>query len=356
MPPSQTPLLPLPPQSDAPLAPGDNREDLAEWLSESEGAARWEAVWSEWTPMSDAQQDAALSIEASVRHELIHALSLVTDAADRRIVIALWYIRARAAWGVLNLQTGYEANSGVWNLPAIYGLSALSASIERIEPLLPPSLQPLLQSVWKQTTVASSVDEPPVQSEIAALRAENAAHEARLREMQELLTERDRERWLLAAELGEDIAADDATETARRRLRQLAARLDEQTREVMRLCREDAVRLPERGTAPGAAEKIRELTQSLVQSQAKVATYEAEQSRLITDAVAGHDAEIAELRAQWKIVAEEAGVATPTMVALRIRSLQTQLQQIKSEVLTMLRDGSGLGEEMAALPPFGTRR
>ena len=244
----------------------------------------------------------------------------------------------------------------MWNLPAIYGLSALSASIERIEPLLPPSLQPLLQSVWKQTTVASSVDEPPVQSEIAALRAENAAHEARLREMQELLTERDRERWLLAAELGEDIAADDATETARRRLRQLAARLDEQTREVVRLCREDAVRLPERGTAPGAAEKIRELTQSLVQSQAKVATYEAEQSRLITDAVAGHDAEIAELRAQWKIVAEEAGVATPTMVALRIRSLQTQLQQIKSEVLTMLRDGSGLGEEMAALPPFGTRR
>ena len=98
MPPSQTPLLPLPPQSDAPLAPGDNREDLAEWLSESEGAARWEAVWSEWTPMSDAQQDAALSIEASVRHELIHALSLVTDAADRRIVISLWYIRARAAW------------------------------------------------------------------------------------------------------------------------------------------------------------------------------------------------------------------------------------------------------------------
>lgn len=262
--------------------------ELLDWLQHPVGEARMRDLWADWTPESDAERDAALALEEAVRGELITALSLVTDETDRKIAVALWCVRARAAWGLLNLQTGYEANAGFWNLPAIYGLSALSHLLGVVEPLLPTGFRALMQDVWTQATMQANakgagVPEYRLSELPALLLAEGAQGEERdalldrFHLLQSTLMERERERMLLAAEVGAEAGM--AVEVARQRLRGYNTRLAEQARELatIRMERDEiAGHLPGREPASDAAEKIRALTQTIRQLEARLVLREAD--------------------------------------------------------------------------------
>ena len=262
--------------------------ELLQWLQTPDGEARMRDLWSDWTPATGDERDTALAIEATVRYDLMDALAAVTDETDQRIAVALWCVRARAAWGLLNLQTGYEANAGVWNLPAIYGLSALSNLLGVVEPLLPTAFRALMQDVWTQATLQATLPQTAAPafrlSELPALlqaEAEEGDERDELRdrfyELQNALMERERERLILAAEVGTDPG--DAVETARHKLRLYNTRLAEQSRELatLRMERDEiAGHLPGREPASDAAEKIRALTQTIRHLEGRLALREAD--------------------------------------------------------------------------------
>ncbi len=278
------------PDSIGSPAPGDIGSALLNWLSEPDGPSRWRGLWGEWRPADGDEEAVALAAEGSARHELLDVLTAITAESDQRLALALWYIRARAGWNMMNLQTGYEANAGFWNLPAIYGLSALSTLIGSIEPLLPTAFRNITQDLWAQATVQAVTPEqiaPQESDELATalpvgtnfgVHGENDALRDRLQQLRQLLNERDRERSLLAAEVGATVVAD-ATEAARQKLRRLNSRVAEQAREIaqLRMERDEIVgHLPGREPATDAAEKIRALTQSVRQLEGRLAVRESD--------------------------------------------------------------------------------
>ena len=270
--------------------PTDIGGALLHWLREPEGLARWEALWGDWKPADAEELHAAISPEHTARQKLLHSLSMITGETDQRIALALWYVATRAEWSRLNLQTGYEANAGYWNLPAIHGLSALSTLISAIEPLLPATFHATTQDLWAQATIQAitptrtvplenGVSDPfPAGSDNFSVHGENDALRDRLQELRRLITERDQERSLLAAEVGARNVAD-ATEAARQKLRRLNTRLAEQAREIahLRMERDEiAGHLPGREPATDAAEKIRTLTQTVRSLEGRLALREAD--------------------------------------------------------------------------------
>lgn len=253
-----------------------------------QGEARARDLWSDWSPESDAERDTALAIEETIRGELTRALTVITESTDQKIAVALWCVRARATWGLLNQQTGYEANAGFWNLPAIYGLSALSHLLNVVEPLLPTAFRALMQDVWTLATIQASAEGATkpmfrlseLPSLLSAVLPQGEERDALLdgfHELQAVLMERERERMLLAAEVGVD--SDEAVETARQKLRGYNTRLAEQSHELatIRMERDEiAGHLPGREPASDAAEKIRGLTQAVRQLEGRLALREAD--------------------------------------------------------------------------------
>lgn len=323
--------------SPAPTKLGD---EFLQWLREPDGIARWESLWGDWGPADATEREAALALERSARHELIESLTVVTGETDQRITLALWYVRARARWATLNLQTGYEANTGFWNMPALHGLSALSTLLAAVEPLLPETFRATMQDLWAQATVQAVAAADPIseewdrleESEAAyapgdfAVHGENDALRDRLQELRRIMTERDRERSLLAAEVGASSIAD-ATEAARQKLRRLNTRLAEQAREIARLRMERdeiAGHLPGREPATDAAEKIRALTQTVRSLEARLALREADR----------------------RAFEKELGTSNAEDILAHIQSLQSKEAKLKNRVSLLQTNGLFLLREL----------
>ncbi|MBC7809060.1 MAG: hypothetical protein H7145_23235 [Akkermansiaceae bacterium] len=321
----------------SPPAPTDIGGALIHWLREPNGLERWGSLWGEWQPADPDETNAAIAPEHSARHELLHSLSVITGETDQRIALALWYVRARAGWSLLNLQIGYEANAGYWNLPAIHGLSALSTLIAAIEPLLPTTFRATTQDLWAQATmqaVTPTASQPGEEERGEgsprtgdfAVHGENDALRDRLQVLRRIMTERDQERSLLAAEVGASSVAD-ATEYARQKLRRLNARLAEQAREIahLRMERDEiAGHLPGREPATDAAEKIRALTQTVRNLENRLAVREADR----------------------RAFEKELGTSNAEDILAHVQSLQSKEAKLKNRVSLLQTNGLFLLREL----------
>lgn len=311
---------------------------LLDWLREPEGVARWQSLWGDWSPADPQEEVAALAAEYAARQELLSLLSFITEETDQRIALALWYVRTRAAWSLINMRTGYEASAGYWNMPAIHGLSALSTLIGSIEPLLPETFRATAQDLWAQATVqaVTPTRPPPFGREEEgeathdpddfSVHGENDALRDRLQELRRIMTERDQERSLLAAEVGASSVAD-ATEAARQKLRRLNTRLAEQAREIahLRMERDEiAGHLPGREPATDAAEKIRALTQTVRNLESRLAIREADR----------------------RAFEKELGTSNAEDILAHVQALQSKEAKLKNRVSLLQTNGLFLLREL----------
>ena len=314
------------------LTPTAVDQDLIAWLREPEGAPRFPDLFDDWQPADEAEATETLGYEREARQELLMTLEQVTGDADRRIALTLWYVRTRAYWSSLNLQSGYSANAGVWNMPLIYGMSALSMLLASTELLLPASLRSALADVWTQTTTLAVSDTPeagdvaPVTSADFGPGADGDAGRDRLNGMRRLLAARDRERSLLAAEVGAT-SMDSASEIARQRLRDMNARLAAQAREiaVLRMERDEiAGHLPGREPSSDAAEKIRALTQSVRHLETRLARRDVDR----------------------RLFEKELGTSNAEDVLAQMQELTSREAKLKNRVSLLLTNGLFLLREL----------